>query len=49
MATRIRKAWCSALKLAYPDYASLVHFLTMQSIDLIAEMLTCIMRNFINS
>lgn len=26
MATRIRKAWCSALRLAYPDYASLVHF-----------------------
>ncbi|HDI1214979.1 TPA: inovirus-type Gp2 protein [Aeromonas hydrophila] len=26
MATCIRKAGCSALKLAYPDYASLVHF-----------------------
>ena len=26
MATRIRKAWCRALKLAYPDYVSLVHF-----------------------
>uniref|UniRef100_UPI0013A6E2BD YagK/YfjJ domain-containing protein n=1 Tax=Aeromonas salmonicida TaxID=645 RepID=UPI0013A6E2BD len=26
MATRIRKAWCRALRLAYPDYASLVHF-----------------------
>ena len=26
MATRIRKAWCSALRLTYPDYASLVHF-----------------------
>ncbi|MGN4979539.1 inovirus Gp2 family protein [Aeromonas sp. 95A] len=26
MAARIRKAWCSALRLAYPDYASLVHF-----------------------
>lgn len=26
MATRIRKAWCSALKLAYPNYAFLVHF-----------------------
>ncbi|WP_429141074.1 inovirus Gp2 family protein [Aeromonas veronii] len=26
MATRIRKAWCSGLRLAYPDYASLVHF-----------------------
>ncbi|MGL4204932.1 MAG: inovirus Gp2 family protein [Aeromonadaceae bacterium] len=26
MATRIRKAWCRALRLAYPDYASLIHF-----------------------
>ena len=26
MATRIRKAWCRTLRLAYPDYASLVHF-----------------------
>ncbi|QWL60573.1 inovirus Gp2 family protein [Aeromonas jandaei] len=26
MAMRIRKAWCRALRLAYPDYASLVHF-----------------------
>lgn len=26
MATRIRKAWCRALRLAYPYYASLVHF-----------------------
>ncbi|WP_421285476.1 inovirus Gp2 family protein [Aeromonas veronii] len=26
MATRIRKAWCRALRLAYLDYASLVHF-----------------------
>ncbi|MGL4517752.1 MAG: inovirus Gp2 family protein [Shewanella sp.] len=26
MATRIRKAWCSALKLPFPDYAHVVHF-----------------------
>ncbi|UBO72984.1 inovirus Gp2 family protein [Aeromonas rivuli] len=26
MATRIQKAWCSALGLEYPHYASLVHF-----------------------
>lgn len=26
MATRIQKAWCSALSLSYPDYATLVHF-----------------------
>lgn len=26
MATRLQKAWCSALKLSYPDYASLVNF-----------------------
>lgn len=26
MATRVQRAWCSALGLAYPDYASLVHF-----------------------
>ncbi len=26
MATRIRKAWCSALKLSFPDYAHVVHF-----------------------
>ncbi|WP_336290243.1 inovirus Gp2 family protein [Aeromonas dhakensis] len=26
MATRIRKAWCRALRLAYPDYAFLVQF-----------------------
>jgi hypothetical protein len=26
MATRIMKAWCSALKLTYPDYARTVHF-----------------------
>jgi hypothetical protein len=25
MAMRIRKAWCRALRLAYPDYSSLVH------------------------
>lgn len=26
MATRLQKAWCSALTLPYPDYAALVHF-----------------------
>ena len=26
MATRIQKAWCSSLRLDYPDYSSLVHF-----------------------
>ncbi|MBL0593487.1 inovirus Gp2 family protein [Aeromonas veronii] len=26
MATRIQRAWCSALSLSYPDYSSLVHF-----------------------
>lgn len=26
MAIRIRKAWCSALRLAYPDYIFLAHF-----------------------
>ncbi len=26
MVTRIRKAWCSALKLPFPDYAHVVHF-----------------------
>ncbi|HHQ6548818.1 TPA: inovirus Gp2 family protein [Serratia fonticola] len=26
MATRIQKAWCSAIKLDYPEYASRVHF-----------------------
>lgn len=26
MATRIQKAWCSALGLHYPDYTNLVHF-----------------------
>lgn len=26
MATRLQKAWCSALKLPYPDYAVLVNF-----------------------
>ncbi|WP_279450855.1 inovirus Gp2 family protein [Aeromonas hydrophila] len=26
MATRVQRAWCSALGLAYPDYAPLVHF-----------------------
>ena len=26
MATRLQKAWCSALKLPYPDYAALVNF-----------------------
>ncbi|WP_309401468.1 inovirus Gp2 family protein [Edwardsiella tarda] len=26
MGVRIQKAWCSALKLDYPDYAALVHF-----------------------
>lgn len=26
MATRVQKAWCSALGLHYPDYAYLVHF-----------------------
>ncbi|WP_337999958.1 inovirus Gp2 family protein [Aeromonas hydrophila] len=26
MATHIRKVWCRALRLAYSDYASLVHF-----------------------
>lgn len=26
MATRVQKAWCSALGLVYPDYAPLVHF-----------------------
>ncbi|OCQ42339.1 hypothetical protein A6767_01940 [Aeromonas veronii] len=26
MAIRIQRAWCSALGLTYPDYASLVHF-----------------------
>lgn len=26
MAKRIRKAWCSALKLSFPDYAHVVHF-----------------------
>ncbi len=26
MATRLQKAWCSALKLSYPDYAALVNF-----------------------
>lgn len=31
MATRIQKAWCSALSLPFPDYASLVHFPTNSS------------------
>lgn len=26
MATRLQKAWCSALKLPYPDYAALINF-----------------------